>query len=465
LAHLSILFIAFSALAATTDGPPPQDQLTQWIRENALVLSDLDAQRDYPQLGAFDNAIRGKRIVFLGEASHWVHEKYDYRLILLKRLIANGFTTIGMEMGVSDGRRVDQFLASGDPKDLDRLALYGYESRAVRSRPTTGACPVSRQMYAGLPALFKDEESWFYSQLRGLGVALLPKGERVRHFGFDLDTVPGGAYEDIDDLLRAGDQNALVARLRNLMEIRPGESADDELRRLQTALNYVDQDRSALASMLTDDVAKKIRLSLHVLIESIRFIAYESSRPCDPAKVREWNLGLLSAMTARERVMFEIMKATLDDLGPDAKIVLMGHDFHLSKEPRSLRFANATVADPNAPKMWPSIGEYISKTLAIPTYAVWMIESEGTQSNIDCETRECRIATGQTYLGHLLAPGGPVYLLPLLQPLDRRASVLDRRASFATNGGTYSGNVIEAADAIFFVERVSGLKPRRGQAR
>ena len=435
--------------------------LDQWIAQNAIRVDGLSSEADYPQLAFFDRAVETKRIVFLGEASHFVHEKYDYRLILLKRLVARGFSNVGMEMGISDGQRVDDFMASGDPHDLDRVALYGYRSKFVRSRQTAGACPEFVKIYPGFMSLFKGEESWFYGQLRRIGRSTLPAAERVRHFGFDVDTVPGGGYEDVIALVGDSQSEPAVADLIAVLKLAADNIADSEQQRLLEALELIDGRSSELESAIGPKKISNIRLAIRALLESVRFIDVERAKPCDPTQIAAWSKRLMDAMAARERMMYEILRAKLDDLGPDSKIALMGHDFHLSKNIDTLRFTRAEVPDSAAPAMWPSIGEFVTKTLRIPTYSVWMVQAHGFQSNIDCASAECPIDSGADYLGTLLRAAGPASLVPLERPLPPGAAALDRKLSFAVNGGTYSGNVVQNADALFFVETTSGFKVRR----
>jgi erythromycin esterase-like protein len=434
--------------------------LDHWVSENAIHLEQLDPSLSYPQLAALDKAVQGKRIVFLGEAAHWVHEKYDYRLIMLKRLIALGYTNVGMEMGISDGQRVDDFLRSGRSADLDRVALYGYLSPYIRSRTIPGMCPDSIHGYPQLGSLFKGEESWFFTQLRQLGASLAPAGDRVHYFGYDLDMAVGGGYEDIEKILNAHLEDAAIAEISKLLHPPAGDSTTEEIKRLTNALTKIAAQQQTLSDKLGSSGFKSVRLATQALLASVEFLQTYQSRPCDISKVQDWNKELLLAMAARERMMFEIMRAKLEALGPQAKIVLMGHDFHLSKNPESLRFTNAEVPDPFAPPMWPSIGQYVSQTLAIPTYSIWMIQSKGSQSNIDCALAECPIATGSNYIGSLLKMAAPFSLVPLNHSSDSRAKSLDQRLSFSVNGGTHSGNILENADAIFYVETVSGLKQR-----
>ena len=98
-----------------------------WVKENAVQFDTLDWRKvDLSKLSVLDEAIKGKRIVYLGEPDHFIHEKNDYRLLFIRYLYEKGFRHIGMEMGVSDGLRMDQHLATGDVTHLDRVAIFGF---------------------------------------------------------------------------------------------------------------------------------------------------------------------------------------------------------------------------------------------------------------------------------------------------------------------------------------------------
>ena len=79
-----------------------EDRWVEWIKKNAVQLDTLDPFEVDPAVLSFlDPLLEGKRIVFLGEPDHYIHEKYDYRLLLIKYLYQKGWRHIGMEMGRS----------------------------------------------------------------------------------------------------------------------------------------------------------------------------------------------------------------------------------------------------------------------------------------------------------------------------------------------------------------------------
>ena len=99
-------------------------ELKAWVSEHAVRLDlPLHSDRNLERLAALDMPLASKRIVYLGEPDHFIHEKYDYRILMLRYLISRGWNHIGEEMGIVDGYRINNFLASGDSSHLDRVPI------------------------------------------------------------------------------------------------------------------------------------------------------------------------------------------------------------------------------------------------------------------------------------------------------------------------------------------------------
>jgi erythromycin esterase-like protein len=91
-----------------------------WAREQAINV-DL-ASPEASALTALDPLLEGKRIVYLGESNHFIHEKYAYRLLFLRHLVDAGFRWIGKELAWTDGIWIERFLATGNEVHLDHVA-------------------------------------------------------------------------------------------------------------------------------------------------------------------------------------------------------------------------------------------------------------------------------------------------------------------------------------------------------
>lgn len=84
-----------------------------WAREHAVMVESLDESGDVEKLSFLDELLENKRVVYLGEEDHWIHEKTDYRLLLLRYLVSRGWRYVGEELGFSDGLQIDHYTARG----------------------------------------------------------------------------------------------------------------------------------------------------------------------------------------------------------------------------------------------------------------------------------------------------------------------------------------------------------------
>lgn len=101
-------------------------RLVAWASERSIPLDLRDTRESARRLAGLDPLLAGKRIAFLGEANHWVHEKYAVRESVLYWLRARGFNLVGEELSSSDGRRVQRYLETDDGDELSRVTAFGY---------------------------------------------------------------------------------------------------------------------------------------------------------------------------------------------------------------------------------------------------------------------------------------------------------------------------------------------------
>src|SRR5689334_11513407 len=99
-----------------------------WASTHAIRLDlPLRSERNFERLGVLDSALASKRIVYLGEPDHFIHETYDYPLLMLRFVISRGCNHLGEEVGLVEGYRINQSLAGGDSDFLERVPMYGYK--------------------------------------------------------------------------------------------------------------------------------------------------------------------------------------------------------------------------------------------------------------------------------------------------------------------------------------------------
>jgi erythromycin esterase-like protein len=392
--------------------------------------------------------LHGKRVVYLGEANHWIHEKYDYRVLLLRYLVSRGWRCIGEEMGWSDGGRVDRYLDTGDRTHLERVTIYGYRGawRHDRRDEPTG---IIKDAWESFPeAEFASEQMRFAEALRRMGRDRPWGGDdRLRFFGFDVDYVAGGAYEDLEDLFHAVRGDAVIGRLRGMLARVRGETIEAEILRLHGVLGTMEAEREHLRNVLGNAAYDQAHVAVRNLRDSIDYI-----RVAHPAQ--DWET-LSRALAAREQAMCRNLEHVLEAAGAGDKIVLLGQNLHLSKDLSRIGMPVAQ-GGPGGGQL-PSLGEYICRRLPGQVLSIWMLYNRGR----DCQpftwlSRELRPVPGS--LNAALAEVGLAFLLPLASPDPRAAPLATEMDVVAAPYNTVSRLAIAAqADAIVFVRDVSPL--------
>lgn len=440
-------FVAFAILVAlplvSYGSQISEEEWIDWIKENAVQLDTLDWQQiDLGDLSFLDEALRGKRVVYLGEPDHYIHEKYNFRLILIRYLYQKGWNYLGMEMGLFDGLKVDRYLANGDDSHLDQMLVYGYKGdlRSDRDDEIKGFAARGHPTFR---STFVGEEKWFLKQLRFLNESRSPGQKRLHWFGFDVDSRPGLGYQEIKVMLGQHASCPEIDVLSARLELVEDESRTEEAERVQGIIDDIDAKKEQLKSLLGASDYKILDKYLHCIKDSLIFLDGSVEGP----RSRGWAPALIE----REKVMFRLMDAFLAELPRNEKIILMAHNLHLSKDYTTCGF----VGFP----MWPSIGTHVAKTLPDQVYSIWMLYDHGRHANVMKREVFENVTSHPGRIEYLMARAGAVYLLPLFSG-DPRETYLDQKRAFVLNGGIGEGLLRNQADAIFFVKQVHEIQAR-----
>jgi erythromycin esterase-like protein len=429
-------------------GRHSRDQFLAWARSQAVAfdLNGTDAT-DAHRLEILDPALSGKRIAFLGEIDHFVHEKYAFRLRFIRYLVTRGFRWLGEEMGRSDGRRADRYLETGDERRLERISMSGYrgDRRADRDDDPPPGSLLSYAWGAAYPlAALAGEQRRMMRAIRGMD-ASGADGRRMHCFGFDVDYIAGGAYADIDELLQPFASDRTLMRLRELLARVPGESIGDEIARIDRALAFAESQRAGITGLLG-------AANFAILLRDARGLrdSLDYARVAYPA--REWS-ALNSAMAHRERVMARQVDDVLSDLRPGEKAILMSHAFHLAKDYGAIR--TRIGAGPGGDSA-PALGTYLARKYPGEVFSAWMLYDRGSNADpYPGNRREFGSVPGS--LNSILAEVGPAFALPTAGG-DAAARIFDTEMPIASGGAVLgTTSVSRQADAIFFVREVTPL--------
>ena len=326
-------------------------ELERFVEARAIVLPAPfnGATCELSHLDPLKQRLRSARLVMLSETNHFVHEKSDFRLLLSRVLMSEGWTCFLEELGHSDGFRVDRFLQSGDERELARLPSFGYIAHLRSDRDDRPGGILKSESYP--TEAFLWEQKRFYRRLRSETVR---RGAQVCLAGIDIDGLPGGSYEDIADLIpaTASESHPFLEALHRV----PNESAADEANRLRTALR-----------LLPDDWPDEIAESLRALSESLEYIAMTYSAQSYDA--------LRPGMAFRETAMKRRFKAAKAKFA-DAKIVLMAHALHLAKDDAAIKAGGVGPGGGQTS----SLGHWLTQEEKEATFSIWMIYGVGEDS-------------------------------------------------------------------------------------
>jgi erythromycin esterase-like protein len=397
--------------------------------ERAIAFNDLEAVNENARrLSILDPLLAGKRFAYIGESDHFIHEKYAYRLTMLNYLAGRGFTHLGEELGASDGTRIERFIATGDESQLERVTIYGYAGATRSDRDDTPTGILRDSFGEAYPtALFAAEQKRFAHGLRKIG---------VHFFGFDIDPLPGGGYEDLAEILDSMPVDATVDRIRNALERVPGETIDQEIARLGEALKLIEAGHF-----------DALRYSATCLRDSFDYV-----RITYPAKTFE---ALNPGMAFRERYMHRQVDRMLGHMRANEKLALMSHNMHLCRAPDAIAERNAG-AGPGG-KTDPPLGAWLAARYPDEIFSVWMLIGRGRDSQpfptLSKEIRE-KAGTLNTLLGEI----GDCFVLPI-DASDARARLLTENIEIMHDGnGGVRTAIARQADAIFFVRDVTPLR-------
>jgi erythromycin esterase-like protein len=367
--------------------------------------------------------LRSAGLVMLGETNHFIHEKSDFRLLLSRVLMSEGWSCFLEELGHSDGIRVNRFLQSGDERELEHLPSFGYTAHLRSDRDDRPGGILKSESYP--TEAFLWEQKRFYSGLRS---EVLRKGGEVHLAGIDIDGLPGGSYEDIADLIPAM-ATKLHPFLQALRRV-PNESAGDEANRLRTALR-----------LLPEDWPHEIADSVRALSESLEYIAmtycaqsYDAVRP-----------GMAFRESAMKR-RFQAAKANF----AEARLVLMAHALHLAKNDAAIKAGGVGPGGGQTS----SLGHWLTQEGKEVAFSVWMLYGAGEDSQpLANLPRQANFPTHS--LNAMLARQGKGLLFfPADAPeLFRPPCVVGHMYN-----ALFETSLLEQTDAVVFLPKVTPLR-------
>ena len=419
-----------------------------WAKRSAISLP---TSRDEPlsenAQAALDRMLAGKRFVFLGEPDHCIVEKYPFRLTLIQHLFGCGWRHVGMETGRSVGWRVDRYLETGDasqlhvePPSLLDVALHGK-----------------------MLTFIDRHENPFHEQLRRISEAREQGTSRLHYWGYDLDLgIPWGSVKPIRRLLE-GHADGQIQELLSSIDTLADLSTDQQLAQIEAMQRNLTVHADVLTRILTDETFAELQSWLSFLHDSVA----AEKRP----RMNQDRRGHGRWRAERERSLMRYLDEIVDALDPDERLVLLGHNGHLSKNAsnlcfhpqqstfwglrswlRSLGYRVFFKLTQGPTNMGDSVGTHLHERFPEQVSSIWMLYGQGTLM-MPTGPRTVRLH-GDT-IESLLAQVGDRFLLPL-NDVDLHTKAILSQANFRSAGGEYASTDLTAqADALYFVREVN----------
>ena len=282
--------------------PAPQ---VAWLQAAVVPLNDDDPAQRFDDLAPLRTMIGNARVVALGEATHGTREFFRMKDRILRFLVHEmGFTAFAIEATWPESNRIDRYVRSGlgNPDTL-LSGLYFWTWN------TTEVLEMIR---------------WMRERNAG--------GGNVGFYGFDMQS-PGMAIHIVREFVRVVDPGALVEIHGHMTCLAafangPNGQGPTALYAAQPAAYRTEcrEDLDFVHEWLLDHKAE-----------------YEAASSAD-----EFALALRSARVAiqfeemasgrrsRDAAMAENALWLLDRLGPNGKLVLWAHNFHVSTLPNAM---------------------------------------------------------------------------------------------------------------------------------
>jgi hypothetical protein len=271
--------------------------------------------------------------------------------------------------------------------------------------------------------------------------------------------IPLGSVKPIQRLLE-GHASSQVHELLSALDRLRGLSTDEQLAQIAVIRSGL----SASADITPEGTLHELQSWLAFLRDSVA----AEKRPRanqSPRGFRRW------WAQQREHFLMQSLDAIVDGLGDDDKLILLGHNVHLSKDAANLHF------HPQFSTFWglrswlrawgyrmffklagwptgmgDSVGAHLHRRFPGQVLSIWMLYGQGSLM-ASKGPRTVRLQ-GDT-VESLLARVGDRFLLPL-NDVDPQARAILSHANVRLMGGSYvSGDLIAQADAIYFVREVN----------
>lgn len=309
------LIVAWIGLlaAAQTISETPAEAAARWVAANAIPIATVKPGNDFRDLQPLKEIVGSARIVGLGESTHGTREFFQLKQRIFEFLVREmGFTVMGMETNMPEAFDLNHYVLTGegDPvKALSNTHNWRYDTEEVLE--------LIRWMrnYNGNPA----------------------NTRKVKFYGFDMRSSARAAKVVLSYLRRVDPNQAsslepVLLLLSNPLAVEDHALSKSHIEHCAAAvagiLSRLDERRPAYVRLSSAGEWSLVRQHTRVLTQLFRAGDNRQSRDRSMATNVEW---------------------ILDEEGPNAKIALWAHNYHVAVQANQMgdflkkEFGNAMV--------------------------------------------------------------------------------------------------------------------------
>jgi erythromycin esterase len=303
--------VAQRAGGEANDEPAVADSVAHWLASHAIRLRTVEAGNAFADMQPLKNVVRNARIVALGEPTHGNREIFQLKHRMLEFLVTEmGFDIFAIEASLPESFDINEYIltGTGDPANaLAGITMWTWDTEEVL------ALIEWMRSYNADPA----------------------NARKLKFYGFDMQSPERAARVTLDYLSRVDPTLA--------------ETAQERLGRL--AVPFTDPDafgwRPVTDSEADSAAARAIRnVVMNLDGRTETYISQSSREEWAFARhhahvLARWieanNDGGRAYGAVRDQTMAENVRWILDREGEAAKVVLWGHNVHVSDAPATHR--------------------------------------------------------------------------------------------------------------------------------
>lgn len=280
------------------------ERVIAWVSEHAIPLSTVKPEHGFADLQPLVDVVGDARIVALGEATHGTREFFQLKHRMLEFLVSEmGFTVFAIEAPMSEAFSINEYVLTG--KGDPAKALAGLKYWLWNTEEVLDLIKWMRRYNAD------------------------PRHERkIKFYGFDMESSAPCAAEATLDYLRAVDPEMaavqpelrLLANPYTALEIFSWQQnqKDASVAAIHDLLKQFDEQRSQYVSLSDSASWALARQHTEIVAQYARVVSRR---------------GTPGGFAVRDSLMAKNVRWILEREGPQARMVLWAHNWHVSTNP------------------------------------------------------------------------------------------------------------------------------------